>query len=65
MKRSQKMPVWLWKKMVLAQHNCTVSWGKGTPMLCTCRKEYNKMIQLLLSISNWPIIMIGPDMVRY
>jgi hypothetical protein len=35
---------------------------KGSAALCTCRKECNKydLIWLLLSVSDWRIIMIGP-----
>jgi hypothetical protein len=37
--------------------------GVGTrpaAMLCTCRKECKNTISLLISVSGWPIIMIGP-----
>jgi len=40
------MPVWL-GKMALAQHNCI-----------SC--HVINRIQLLLHVSDWPIIMIGP-----
>jgi hypothetical protein len=33
---------------------------KGAAMLCTCRKECNKYDLTLITVSDWPIIMIGP-----
>jgi hypothetical protein len=33
---------------------------KGAATLCPCRKECNKYDILLLSVSDSPIIMIGP-----
>jgi hypothetical protein len=53
--------VWL-KKTVLAQHNCTVCgrvWRlvKGT---ATTKNSVIYMIWLLVTVSDWPIIMIGP-----
>jgi hypothetical protein len=44
MKKSQNMLVWL-RKMVLAQHYCTVCGVTGkrhSNALCTCRKECNE-----------------------
>jgi hypothetical protein len=33
---------------------------QGSAALHTCKKECNKYDLLLLSVSGWPIIMIGP-----
>jgi len=32
---------------------------KGTAMLCTWRKEFNKYDLTVLSVSDWPRVMIG------
>jgi hypothetical protein len=56
---SQNMPVWL-TKVVLAQHNCSLL-VNGVVMLYTWIKECTKYIRLPLSISDSPIIMIGPN----
>jgi hypothetical protein len=34
---------------------------KGRATLCTTEKSIINMIWLLPSVSDWPIIMIGPD----
>jgi len=47
------MPVWL---SIIAQF----AGKRHTNAVPLQKKEYNKMIQLLLSVSDWPIIMIGP-----
>ncbi len=61
MKKSQNMPAWL-RKMVLAQHNCTVcgGWRNAQGRCAPAQKSVISMISLLLSVSHWPIIMIGP-----
>jgi hypothetical protein len=59
MKKCLKMPV-CFTKMVLAQHNCLAS-KKPQPRMCSCRKECNKYdLTTDLSVSDWPITMIGP-----
>jgi hypothetical protein len=59
MKKSQNMWIWL-KKMVLAQHNCTICSGWQNAQQCTCRKECDKYDLTAAGVSDWLIIMIGP-----
>jgi hypothetical protein len=48
--------------MVLAPYNCTCCpWlVKGAAVLAPAEKSVTSMIELLLSVSDWPIIMISP-----
>jgi len=61
---SQIMPVWL-RKIVLAQHNSRVRFQwlvKARSNSCaTAEKSGINVISLLLSVSDWLIIMIGPS----
>jgi hypothetical protein len=53
------MPFWL-SKMVLAQHFYTCYWGWSRAKFNTYQKRVISMMELLLPISDWCIIMIGP-----
>jgi hypothetical protein len=55
MKKSQNVPVWL---SIIAHFAVAGKWC--SILLCPCTKECNKYDLLLLSISDWLIIMIGP-----
>jgi len=48
--------------MILAQHNCVGGCGryKAQQPCAPAKKSVINMIYLLLSVSDWPIIMIGP-----
>jgi len=61
MKKSQNMPGCL-RKMVLAQQNSTVcgGWWKVQQRCAPAEKSVINMIWLLFSVSDRPIIMIGP-----
>ncbi len=55
------MAVWL-RKMVLAPRNCACCRGleKAQQRFAPAEKSVLNMIYQLLSVSDWPIVMIGP-----
>ncbi len=61
MKKIQRLPVRL-KKMVLAQQNCAGcrAWYQVQQWCAPAKYSVLNMIYLLLSVSDWPITMIGP-----
>jgi hypothetical protein len=61
MKKSQNVPVWL-RKLALAQYNCTIygGWKRRSETWHLQKKSVLYMMCLLLSVSECPIITIGP-----
>jgi hypothetical protein len=62
MKKIQNVPVWL-RKLVWGQHNCTglgVAGERHNRAVHLQKKSVINVIWLLLSVSDWSIIIIGP-----
>ncbi len=61
MKKSQNIPVWL-RKVVLAHHvvQIPVAGKRRSNAVHLYKNTVINMIRVLASVSDWPIIMIGP-----